>query len=415
MADMPYHSGIEMRAYMSYKQRRLCAVNFGASRFVYNRMVALGKERYELKKVSIYCEPVAERLSYVESVLSDLKYFQNSIPFLDSEDIDAQTIANARQNYHKAWNNFKKNPASGIPVFHKKRYDGSYQTNAHYYKDAKCMDDCNVRFINNHHLLVPKLGVVKISGSPKRIKELMTRTSPTRIGTVTVRVDPVGRYFISLQLGSVEPFMEILPLTGSMRGYDVNLENFMTDSDGNVVDNLRFKRTEQDKLSKAQHKLSRMYEHAKQDSRSIYTSKNYQRQRRKVALMHSHIAARRDDFLHVLSKREVESQDFLFYEDLRVKNMVRNHKLAYAISDVSWGIFHNYLSYKSAIYGKTCLKVPAAYTSQTCSECGYVLQGSEKLTLKNREWICPACGYHHMRDHNSAKVILARGMASLGL
>ena len=415
MPKMPYHSGIELRAYMSYKQRRLCNVNFGASNFVYNRMVALGRERYELKKVKIYCEPIAERLSYVESVLSDLAHFQNSIPFLDSVDIDAQTIANARQNYHKAWNNFKKNPAVGMPTFHKRSYERSYQTNAHYNKDAKCITDCNVRFINKHHIQVPKLGLVKISGSPKRIEELMKRASPTRIGTITIRIDSVGRYYISLQLGSTEPFAPLLPSTGSMRGYDVNLENFMTDSDGNVTENPRLKRTEQEKLSKAQHILSRRYEHAKADGRSLYTSKKYQSQRKKVALIHSRIAARRQDLLHVLSKQEVESQDFLFYEDLRIKNMVKNHKLAYAISDVSWGTFFNFLSYKAKMYGKTCEKVPAPHTSQTCSDCGYILQGKEKLTLKDRDWVCPCCGVHHLRDHNSAKVILARGMASLGL
>ncbi len=415
MAQMPYHSGIEVRAYMTYEQQYLCARNFGAAEFIYNRMVALNKERYELKKVKIYCELVARRLDYINSVLSDLEHFQNSIPFLNEADIDAQTIANARQNYNKAWHNFRENPRTNPPTFHKRSYARSYQTNAHYKPGATCMTDCNVRFIDLHHLKVPKLGVVKVSGSQKRVYELMNRKAVTRIGTVTVRVDSVGRYYISLQLASMEPFVKVMPKTGSMRGYDVNLKNFMTDSDGNVTDNLKIKRSQQKRLSKSQHKLSRMEEHAKKDNRSLYTSKNYQKQRRKVANIQSHIANRRDDMLHVLSKHEVESQDFMFSEDLKITNMVKNHKLAYAITDVAWGTFFHYLDYKSAMYGKSYLKVPPYNSSQTCSECGYVLKKGEKLSLDDREWVCPYCGVHHDRDHNSAKVILFRGMAAAGM
>lgn len=418
MKDLEFHTGIQMRFYPSYVQKRIVDKNIGAARFIYNRLVALNNEKYHLSKTAGLCPCDKARLAYVLTVLSSLKEFQNTIPFLNEDDIDAQCIANARANYQKAWDNFKKNPASGIPTFHKKGYDGSYQTNPHYYSDGRC----NVRFENAHHVTLPKLGTCKVVGSKKRINMILSRHD-IRFGTVTVHRDAVGRYFISIQLASDNPLVSISdnPLvsiftkTGSMRGYDMNLDNFYTDSDGNVIDNPKYKRNLQNKLSKIQRKASRRITRAKAEGRDIYKSSNYQTARKKAALLNIKIANRRLDFQHVLSKHEVESQDFIFVEDLKTKNLLHNRKLSYAISDASWGQFHHMLEYKSRMYGKTFLKVPAHLTTQTCSECGYVLPKGHRLTLADREWTCPECGVHHDRDHNSAKNVLFRGMAILGM
>ena len=412
MADMKFHTGIKFRFYPSYRQRRVSDANIGASRFVYNRMVALNNEKYRLSKTAGLCPADRNRLDYVESVLSNLRAFQNAVPFLNGKDIDSLMTANARRNYSRAWKAYRENPSAEVPAFHRKSYDGSYQTNAQYSGGKS-----NVRFTDRSHITLPKLGRCRVKGSPKRLDELLPRimSGNVRIGTITVNRDSIGRYYVSLQLGSDTPFFAELPKTGSMRGYDMNLENFLTDSDGNVVDNPRIKRSLQEKLSKAQHKASRRLVRAKKEGRDIYTSANYQESRRKVALLSMHITARRNDFHQVLSKREVESQDFIFVEDLKTKNLLGNHKLAYAISDAGWASFHHMLEYKSAAYGRTFRKVSARYTSQTCSGCGYVLRKDERLTLKDREWTCPSCGAHHDRDNNSAKVVLGRGMASLAL
>ncbi len=413
MKDYKYHSAINMRFYPSYSQKAVSGMNFGASRFVYNRMVSLNEEKYRLRKTAPYCPTDRARLDYVTTVLSDLKNFQNTVPFLDESDIDAQCVANARANYSKAWANFRKNPAAGTPTFHKRRYETSYQTNPHYRKDG----GCNVYFDGPRHVMLPKLGRCRVSGSPKLMERLFARikAGDIRFGTITVSRDAIGRYFISIQLASDTPFREALPPSGSMRGYDMNLGNFYTDSDGNAIDSPRYRRGLQKRLSKCQKVMSRRMERAKKEHRSLWSAKNYQRSRRKAAYINAKAAGRRDDFQHVLSKHEVESQDFIFVEDLRTKNLLRNHRLAFAISDAAWGSFHNRLEYKAAMYGRTFLKVDARLTSQTCSECGYILPKGERLTLKVREWACPACGILHSRDHNSAKVILARGMASLGM
>ena len=404
-----YHMGIEMRYYPSYQQEKLVNINIGTDRFIYNRMVALNNEKYRLTKTKDVCPCDKQRLDYVNTILSNLAEFQNSIPFLNEKSIDAQCIANARMKYRKAWDNYKKNPNTGIPVFHKKGYDGSYQTNPHYYTNG----GSNVHFTDKNHITIPILGRCKVKGSHKRIKEIMDRKDDIRFGTITVSRDAIGRYFISIQLKSEKPFYKELPKTGSMRGYDMNLENFYTDSDNNVIENRHFNRNLQKKLSKTQRVMSRRMEKAEKDGRKLDESKNYQKARKKAAYIHSKIKGRREDFTHVLSKKEVESQDYLFVEDLQVKNLIKNSKLSYAINEAGWKSFHKKLEYKASLYGKTFLKVPARLTTQTCSECGYVLPKGERLTLNDREWACPSCGTHHFRDHNSAKVTLFRGMAIL--
>ena len=152
---------------------------------------------------------------------------------------------------------------------------------------------------------------------------------------------------------------------------------------------------------------------AKKEHRSLSESKNYQKQRIKVAKLHKHAAAQNEAFQHLLSKAIIESQDIVCVEKMNVRNMMQNHHLARAITDCSWASFITKLSYKAELYGKQFVKVPAAGTTQTCSNCGYVMSGEEKLTLSDREWTCPNCGRHHIRDWNSAINIKNRGLAIL--
>ena len=164
-----------------------------------------------------------------------------------------------------------------------------------------------------------------------------------------------------------------------------------------------------------QRSLSRKAEQARRDRRPLSDSRNYQKDRIALAKLQLRISGRSNDFRHVISKRYVENQDFIFAEDLKVRNLLKNHRLAYAISECGWSDLLDKLEYKSAVYGKTFLKVPPAYTTQTCSSCGHVLAGKDRLTLGDSEWVCPVCGTYHVRDYNAAKNILAGGMAALGL
>ena len=184
--------------------------------------------------------------------------------------------------------------------------------------------------------------------------------------------------------------------------------------DHNITANPGFRKSEEKRLARLQHILSRKEVHAKKEGRSLYSSKNYQKLRRKIAKLQRKIARRRNDFQDNLSASLIKSHEMVCAEDLKVKNLSGNHKLAKAIQDASWGSFLLKLSIKANMYGTVFIKVPSYNTTQTCSNCGHVLKGKSKLTLSDREWVCPTCGVQHDRDHNAAKNILAKGMAAFG-
>ena len=413
MSKMLYVIGLKMRIYPTTEQKTVIAINDGASRSIYNHLVARNKEVYELRKnTKCFVAPIADRIDYLTSLGEKSSELQTCYPYLSDDRVDAQTIANAVKNYHTAWSNYKKVPGTSIPTFHKKGYSKQYQTNAHYPKDAKIITDGNVYLTDKRHVRLPKLGSVRFKGS-ERIRQIFARVSETRIGTIAVSMDEAGRYFVSLQVGSSKPLHKPFARTKKALGVDVNIENFCTDSEGVVTDNPKFRKNTQKKLAKEQRKLSRRAVRAKKEGRSLRNSKNYQKQRVKVAKLHQHAAAQREAFQHNLSKSMIENQDMVFVENLRVKNMMKNHRLAGAIADCAWSSFTEKLEYKAKLYGRIFLKVPAAGTTQTCSKCGYQLKKDEKLTLLDREWTCPKCGTYHGRDKNSAINIRERGLAIL--
>lgn len=410
MNKMPYVIGITMRLYPSDKQKDIIAYNDGASRFIYNQLVARHEELFSLRKVTRYLKPVAERIDYLESLGEKSSDFKANYPFLEDSRVDAQMIANAIKNYHTAWHNFATVPGTSIPAFHKKGSDKRYQTNAHYPAKAERIGDGNVYLTDARHIQLPKLGRIRFSGSD-RIQEIFDRTSETRIGTIKISMDACGRYFASLQIGSSEPIHAPMPKTGSAVGIDVNVDNFCTTSDNEVVDNPKYRRAVQDKLARAQRKLSRRSKAAKASGKQLRDCKNYQKQRRKVAYLQQKSAAQNDAFQHVLSKTIIENQDVVVVENMKIKNLMKNHHLAKAIADCSWASFVQKLSYKAAFYGKTVIKVSPRNTTQTCHVCGHELTGDAKLTLNDREWTCPSCGTHLLRDLNAAINIKNRGLA----
>lgn len=419
-SDMKYHFAAKLRIYPSSEQRHIIAVNDGARRFVYNRLTAIGRELFELKKIRAYLRPVADRISYLETVRSSRRELLNAAPFLNGGDIDSLAVDNAIKSYHSAWKMFREVPGTGIPRFHKKSYEQSYQTNAHYPKGARHWDDGNVHFLMRspgeqvpHVISLPKLGDIRFRCSRKVLMMLVSHKEDTRVGTVTVRRDACGDYYASLQLSSDMPFAEALPRTGRSVGIDMNLTNLYTDSSGNMVPNPRYGRSSRDKLAAAQRKLSRMKEQAIRDGRSIRTSSNYQKQRLRTARIQRRVANCRDDYLHVQTKRLVERGDLIVSEDLKVKNLQKNHALAYSIADVSWGRFFVLLRQKARLYGKEYIQVPARGTTQTCSECGHVMSGDERIRLGVEMWTCPKCNAVHLRDHNAAKNILERGLSAI--
>ena len=414
-SQMPYHAGIVLRIYPSNKQKQLININFGVNRFVYNSLIALNLEHYRITKCNALPPALAkDRLAYLDSILRNehvslSKALKNMAPFLYGEDVDSLAVDNAIKHYNSAWNMFRKVPRSRPPKFHKRQYAESYQTNAHYEKDGDNINDSNVRFLDNKHIQLPKIGRIRFAGSKKRVNQLLNRPQ-TRIGTITVRRDALGRYSISLQIASEIPFADTLPEIGACVGIDLNIDNFLWDSDNNVVENPKYSRQLDEKLKRAQRTMSRRANHAKKRKCKLRDAKNYQRSRARVAKIHEEIRRRGNEFRHVISKRYVESQDYIFAEDLKVSNMLKTHCLAKAISECAWYDFLNKLKYKACLYGKHFYQVPPHNTTQMCSNCGHVMKGEDKLTLGDREWVCPDCRTYHVRDYNAALNILNKGL-----
>lgn len=409
MSDLTYYYGLKIRIYPSSQQKKIIDLNGNIARTVYNKMVAIDQELYQLKQIKLPIDSVLLRIEELKK-RKQSSYLANHYRYLLNPLIDSQAIANAKQNYQKAWKMFRQAHQTGTPKFHKKSYHLSYQTNGHYKKDDELsVHTGNLCFLDNKHIKLPKLGRLRVAGSHRRI---IDHKKDIRIGTVTISKDSADRYFVSMQLGSDTPFVKELPKTNSQVGIDLNTDNFLTTSEGNVVANPRFYRTIKGRLAKAQRKLSRRRMRAKKEGRSLRDSKNYQKQRRLVAKIHDKIRNQRNNFLNVNSTRLINNHDLIVAENLKSSNMLKNHVLALSISDVGWRSFLQKLAYKANLYQRTFIVVRPKNTTQTCHECGFIMGSGDtkKLTLKDREWTCPACQTHHIRDVNAAKNILSKGL-----
>lgn len=421
MNQLTYYFGIVLRFYPSSQQKKIIKLNYDNQRFVYNTLVGTNRELYHAKQVHINSnrhtgiayplepEPSAALLSFYQEksdLISTFKHIRDSFLFLRLKGTDSLALSNAIQNYRKAWNMYRK-VGTGIPAFHRKSYTWSYQTNAAYntkYNDKAYLDNGTVRFLDQNHLKLPILGRVRIAGLRKKIKKRLSKHIPTRIGTVTVKKSADDIFTVSLLLASDIPFVEPMEKVGDPIGIDLNTTNFLYTSDGTEVANPRFYRKNKKKLAKLQRVMSRRQRRAKKEHRNLYDSKNYQRQRLKVAKLQASIRRRRTNFLQKTSTALIKNHDLVVVEELRSKNMLRNHKLAMSIADAGWREFLSDLEYKAEMYGKEFHAINPANTTQRCHNCGILMgrDGRKKIELGVEEWTCSNCHAHHIRDYNAA-------------
>ena len=252
MADYAYHYGLKVRIYPSQQQKEMIRRNADAARCVYNEHVAVNKEIARFGRRSIYIDFIEKRIEALRERIRTVTALKDRYPWLRHPDIDAQSIANARQNYQHAWKQFRAVHHAGVPNFHKKTSVESYQTNPHYGKDKKIsLFTSNARFLDQHHLMLPKLKRIRFQVSRKMLDRLFAMRE-VRIGTITITKDGLHRYFASFQLGSNEPFIKACPKTKAEIGIDLNIENFYADSNGEIVANPRYYRRQKRRLANAQ-------------------------------------------------------------------------------------------------------------------------------------------------------------------
>ena len=442
MEDLPYHFGLKMRCYPSYHQQAIIKLNGNNDRFLYNRLVAINRYTRLYRQFQIrnlwkemdlpfsckYRRAYWDVINMMElrfhlinwqlfqATLKD-KQIKEIYPWFKDPLTDSLVPKTVRIKFRKALHMMKV-VNHHWPSFHKKSYQLSYQTSCSYIGGRPTdLVSGSVYFMDHHHIRVPKIGRIRVAGSQQRIFDL-AKKQLIRIGTVTIRKNSDDTYEISLALASNQPFVNV---TKQMKhrieewkilGIDLNLKNFLTASDGTTVDNPRFFAKAHRVLKRRQHALSRKQRRAKKEGRALRSSKNYQQNRIAVAKLQRHVKNQRNNFLNILSYHIIKNHDLVVTENLRSKNLLKNHALANRISDVGWRTFIQDLNYKAELYNKLSVQVAPNYTTQVCSNCSFRMgtHGSHKLTLDQREWTCPSCGAHHLRDYNASLNILAKGI-----
>ena len=367
----------KFRIYPTEEQEIFFAKTFGCVRKVYNLMLNDRKKAYE----EVKNDPSKKMIFPTPA-----KY-KKEFPFL--KEVDSLALANAQLNLDKAYKNFFRDKSVGFPRFKSKKNPvQSYTTNN---------QNGTVALIDSKFIKVPKLK------SLIRIK--LHRQPKGMIKSATISRHASGKYYISLLCK--EEISE-LPKTNSAIGIDLGITDFAILSDGQKIDNNRFTSKMEKKLKREQRKLSKRALLAKNKGIPLSEAKNYQKQKRKVARLHEKVMNQRTDFLNKLSTEIIKNHDIICIEDLNVKGMLRNHKLARSISDVSWSSFVAKLQYKADWYGREIIKVDQWFpSSQICSECGHK---DGKKSLDIREWTCPICHTHHDRDINASINILTEGL-----
>jgi len=365
------HKAVKVRIYPTLEQTQILAQHFGCARWWWNYALNQCIETYQETGKGL-------TQSALNSMLPKLKK-EEETEWL--KDCYSQILQSVSLNLSRAYQNFFEGRAK-YPKFKSYHHRQSIQ-----YPQ-------NVKQVGNRLKFPGKLGIVKA---------VIHRPLDGEIKTVTVSRDPSGKYYASV-LMEYESKGTKPSTNGKVIGIDLGIKDFAITYDGEKTS--KFGNPKH--IARSEKKLAKKQRIA---ARKKKGSNKRRKARRIVAKVYERIGNVRQDYLHKLSRKIVDQNQVVVVENLNVKGMVRNHKLAKAISDLSWGTFVNFLSYKCEKEGKVLVEINRWFpSSKTCSNCHYRIK---ELPLDVRTWTCPSCGTCHDRDGNAAKNIRAEGIRML--
>lgn len=381
--------GIKLRLYPNKAQEVQLRQMFGNSRFLHNKMLGMMNERYKNNP----------NLPFLGSYKLDTLLPLLKLEYPHLTDSDSSSLQVDNQTLIRSWKNFFSNPKH----FGKPRFKSRKSARQSYTGKS------SVKVIAKRYMKLPKIGVIKTSKTG-RVEGVIKR--------YTVALEASGKYYLSLQVESTEK--QPLPKTGKAVGIDLGVSDLAILSDGVKFPKFSAIYHEnqvldwQKKMSKRRHQAKVQVAMDKNRGeilpRELGDFSNWQRARQIKARYQEKVANKRKDYLHKLTTYLVTTYDVIVLEDLKAKNLMKNHHLAKSIANASWHEFKRMLEYKCSWYGKKLITVPAHHTSQECSNCHH---NSGKKPLHIREWTCESCGVHHDRDINASINILHRGLATL--
>ena len=357
------------RIYPNMEQQVMFTKTFDCVRFLYNRMLTDKIEYFKQYQKPFHKSPAQYKLDF---------------PWL--REVDSMALANALINLKHAFTNFFTLPGYRFPKFKSKKNNfKSYTTN-------RVQNRRNLELLSSG-IKIPKVGIVKMK---------QHRNIPDNfiLKSATIMQVPSGRYYVSILFEYNKEEHNIQPK--KIIGLDFSMHSFYMDSNGEEFYCPRYFYQAEKKIAREHRRLSRMQK----------DSKNYHKQRIRIAKIYERVANQRRDFLHKQSRQIANAYDCVCVEDLNMQTIAQRFSFGKPVGDDAWGMFVRFLEYKLKDMGKKMVKVDKYFaSSQICSSCGYRNTSLKDFTI--REWSCPCCGSHHDRDVNAAINIRNEGMRVL--
>ena len=369
---MVINKAYKFRVYPTKEQEVFLNKHFGSVRFIYNKLLATRQDAFKN----------GQRLSGKDAKkLIPVWKKQEKTSWLS--EVNSQSLQQASLDLDDAYKHFFKGKAK-FPQFKKKSYRNTFHVPQHFTINTE-----------DQTITIPKLK------TPLKVEMHREFGDIKKYCSLTFSKTPTGKFFVSILVEEKLPELKDYPT--ELVGLDLGLKHFITTSYGAKIDHPKYLRLQQRKLKRAQRKLSK-----KQKG-----SQNRKKQRRRVALLHEKVANQRRDFLHKLSYRFVLENQEIFIEDLNVKGMMKNRRLAKSIGDSGWSEFGRQLKYKCEWYGRKLTQIGRFEpSSKMCSNCNEL---NHELKLSDRVWVCSHCLVEHDRDINAAMNIAQIGLVKSDL